>query len=70
MEKSVDCGWSWVVLIGVYGTCFLTFGFIQCIGIFFIEWEEGFGVSAQTVGWSSSIAIAGFGVAGKQIDIV
>ena len=64
MEYHIDKGWSWVVLLGVFGTCVLSFGFIQCTGVFFIDWQEDFEASAQSVGWSSSMSLAGFAFAG------
>ncbi|XP_072019916.1 monocarboxylate transporter 12-like [Amphiura filiformis] len=70
METSVDRGWSWVVLVGVYFNSILTFGFIQCIGVFFIEWQSDLGINAQTAGWSSSIALAGFGIAGLISSVI
>ena len=66
MITTVDKGWSWVVLIGVFFTSILTFGFLQCLGVFYIDWQEDFGASAQAVGWSSSVFIAGFGLSGKK----
>ncbi|XP_072036799.1 monocarboxylate transporter 12-B-like [Amphiura filiformis] len=70
METSMDRGWSWVVLFGVYINMILTVGFIQCIGVFFIEWQLDFGINAQTAGWSSSLALAGFGISGLFSSVI
>ena len=56
-----------MVLIGVFFTTLLTFGLLQSLGVFFVDWQEDFGASAQAVGWSSSVFIAGFGLAGEKL---
>ena len=64
MESTKDKGWSWVVLFGVFGTCVFSFGFLQCTGVFFVDWQEDFQASAQAVGWTSAVSICGFGISG------
>ena len=65
METSKDTGWSWVVLIGVFVASSLSFGFMQCTGVFFVDWQEDFETSAQAVGFTSAVTIGGFGISGK-----
>ena len=67
VESSVDQGWSWVIVVGVFGTSVLSLGFLQCLGIFFIDWQEDFEASAQAVGWSSSMSLVGFSCSGKSL---
>ncbi len=65
MEKSKDTGWSWVVLFGVFVVAILSVGFHQSIGVFFVDWQEDFGISTQAVGWTSSVSMGGFAISGK-----
>ncbi|XP_072048252.1 monocarboxylate transporter 12-like [Amphiura filiformis] len=70
MEYSKDKGWSWVVLVGVFVTYTFCQGFLQCIGVFFVDWQEDFDTSAQAVGWSSAISIGGYGVSGLVSSVI
>ncbi len=69
MEKSKDKGWSWVVLFGVFVSASLSVGFHQSVGVFFVDWQEDFGISTQAVGWTSSVSMAGFAISGKTIHV-
>ncbi|XP_072046217.1 monocarboxylate transporter 13-like [Amphiura filiformis] len=70
MESSIDRGWSWVIVIAVFGTSVLTFGFLQSTSVFFVDWQEDLNASAQMIGWCSSISIAGFGLAGLISSVI
>ncbi len=64
MESSKDRGWSWAVLFGVFIAYMLIFGFLECTGIFFVDWQEDFDVNAQVASWCTAVSLAGFGISG------
>ncbi len=68
MESSIDSGWSWVVAASAFGNSVLSFGFLQATSVFFVDWQKDLDVTAQMIGWTSSISIAGFGVAGRPLS--
>ncbi|XP_072046752.1 monocarboxylate transporter 12-like [Amphiura filiformis] len=70
MESSKDRGWSWVVLFGVFITSTLSMGFLQCTGVFYVDWQEDFEASAQAVGWSSAVSIGGLGISGLVSSVI
>ncbi|XP_072046753.1 monocarboxylate transporter 12-like [Amphiura filiformis] len=70
MESSIDRGWSWVVVIAVFGTSVLSFGFLQSTSVFFVDWQEDLNASAQMIGWCSAISIAGIGLAGLVSSVI
>ena len=67
METCKDTGWSWVVLFGVFMAYTLSFGFLQCIGVFLVDWQEDFEITTQAASWSTAISIAGFGISGISL---
>ncbi|XP_072047157.1 monocarboxylate transporter 12-like, partial [Amphiura filiformis] len=70
MESCKDSGWSWVVLFGVFITSSLSFGFLRCTGVFYVDWQEDFEASAQAVGWSSAVSIGGYGISGLVSSVI
>lgn len=53
-----DGGWGWV-LVGAFFVCnSLVFGLMRSSGIFFVEFVQYFGESAQAISWISSIGLA------------
>ncbi|XP_026072410.1 monocarboxylate transporter 13-like [Carassius auratus] len=53
-----DGGWGWVVVGSLFVSSALVFGLIRCLGIFFVEFVQYFGESAQAVSWITSIGLA------------
>ncbi len=64
MESCKDKGWSWVVLFGVFIAYTLSFGFLPCFGVFLVDWQKDFDVSAQIASWCTAVLLAGFGISG------
>ncbi|XP_016141151.1 monocarboxylate transporter 13-like isoform X2 [Sinocyclocheilus grahami] len=53
-----DGGWGWVVVGSFFVSSALVFGLIRCLGVFFVEFVQYFGESAQAVSWITSIGLA------------
>ncbi|XP_057183938.1 monocarboxylate transporter 13 isoform X3 [Triplophysa rosa] len=53
-----DGGWGWVVVGALFVASALVFGLIRSLGIFFVEFVQYFGESAQAVSWITSIGVA------------
>uniref|UniRef100_A0A8C1WKK3 Monocarboxylate transporter 13 n=1 Tax=Cyprinus carpio TaxID=7962 RepID=A0A8C1WKK3_CYPCA len=53
-----DGGWGWVVVGSLFVSSALVFGLIRCLGVFFVEFVQYFGESAQAVSWITSIGLA------------
>eukprot|EP00063_Salmo_salar_P036558 XP_014011393.1 PREDICTED: monocarboxylate transporter 13 isoform X1 [Salmo salar] len=53
-----DGGWGWVVVGALFVTSVLVFGIIRSMGVFFVEFVQYFGESAQAVSWITSIGLA------------
>lgn len=53
-----DGGWGWVVVGALFVASALVFGLIRSLGIFFIEFVQYFGESAQAISWITSIGVA------------
>ncbi|KAL4631449.1 monocarboxylate transporter 13 [Arapaima gigas] len=53
-----DGGWGWVVVGALFLVSALVFGLIRSLGIFFVEFMQYFGRSAQAVSWITSIGVA------------
>ncbi|XP_072047156.1 monocarboxylate transporter 12-like [Amphiura filiformis] len=70
MKEVMDRGWSCVVLFGVFVTISLSFGFLQCIGVLYVDWQEDFDTSAQAVSWSSALSIGGYGISGLVSSVI
>ncbi|XP_072030544.1 monocarboxylate transporter 12-like [Amphiura filiformis] len=46
-----------------------TNGFLQCIGIFMVEWQEEFDGTTEEIGWIGSFILIGYTVAGLAIAL-
>uniref|UniRef100_A0A9J7XAQ6 Monocarboxylate transporter 13 n=1 Tax=Cyprinus carpio carpio TaxID=630221 RepID=A0A9J7XAQ6_CYPCA len=53
-----DGGWGWVVVGSLFVSSALVFGLIRSLGVFFVEFVQYFGESAQAVSWITSIGLA------------
>ncbi|KAA0723055.1 Monocarboxylate transporter 13 [Triplophysa tibetana] len=53
-----DGGWGWVVVGALFVASALVFGLIRSLGIFFVEFVQYFGESAQAISWITSIGVA------------
>lgn len=53
-----DGGWGWVVVGSLFFSSALVFGLIRSLGVFFVEFVQYFGESAQAVSWITSIGLA------------
>ncbi|XP_051982771.1 monocarboxylate transporter 13 isoform X1 [Xyrauchen texanus] len=53
-----DGGWGWVVVGALFVASALVFGLIRSLGVFFVEFVQYFGESAQAVSWITSIGVA------------
>ncbi|XP_030636050.1 monocarboxylate transporter 13 [Chanos chanos] len=53
-----DGGWGWVVVGSLFVASALVFGLIRSLGVFFVEFVQYFGESAQAVSWITSIGVA------------
>ena len=42
----IDRGWAWVVLFAVVTGDMLGYGYLTCLGIFYTEWKDYFGLTA------------------------
>ncbi|XP_038075972.1 monocarboxylate transporter 13-like [Patiria miniata] len=50
-----DHGWAWMVLLGAHIGLVLTSGFLQSLGVFYIEWKEFFDLTATDASWLVSV---------------
>ncbi|XP_036403515.1 monocarboxylate transporter 13 [Megalops cyprinoides] len=57
-QASPDGGWGWVVVGALFVASALVFGLIRSLGVFFVEFVQYFGESAQAVSWITSIGVA------------
>ncbi|XP_072314605.1 monocarboxylate transporter 13 [Eucyclogobius newberryi] len=53
-----DGGWGWVMVAALFVCNTLVFGLMRVFGIFFVEFVQYFGESAQAISWISSIGVA------------
>lgn len=53
-----DGGWGWVLVGALFVCNSLVFGLMRSSGIFFVEFVQYFGESAQAISWISSIGLA------------
>ncbi|KAK1797183.1 hypothetical protein P4O66_008572, partial [Electrophorus voltai] len=58
VEAAPDGGWGWVVVGVLFTSSALVFGLIRSLGVFFVEFVQYFGESAQAVSWITSIGVA------------
>ncbi|KAM9501820.1 monocarboxylate transporter 13 isoform 1-T4 [Clarias gariepinus] len=56
--EAPDGGWGWVVVFALFMASALVFGLIRSLGVFFVEFVQYFGESAQAVSWITSIGVA------------
>ncbi|XP_073692448.1 monocarboxylate transporter 13 isoform X1 [Garra rufa] len=56
--EAPDGGWGWVVVGSLFFSSALVFGLIRSLGVFFVEFVQYFGESAQAVSWITSIGLA------------
>lgn len=56
--EAPDGGWGWVVVVALFIASALVFGLIRSLGVFFVEFVQHFGESAQAVSWITSIGVA------------
>ncbi|MCI4377277.1 hypothetical protein PGIGA_G00201830 [Pangasianodon gigas] len=56
--EAPDGGWGWVVVVALFMASALVFGLIRSLGVFFVEFVQYFGESAQAVSWITSIGVA------------
>ncbi|XP_064646388.1 monocarboxylate transporter 14-like [Lineus longissimus] len=59
INKSLDHGWSWMVLLGCFSIFFLVQGIDKCMGLIYLELLEKLEGSASTTAWVIAIATAG-----------
>ncbi|XP_076016013.1 monocarboxylate transporter 13-like [Genypterus blacodes] len=53
-----DGGWGWVLVGALFVSIGLVFGLVRSMGIFFVEFIQYFGESAQAVSWITSTGVA------------
>ncbi|XP_053485252.1 monocarboxylate transporter 13 isoform X1 [Ictalurus furcatus] len=56
--EAPDGGWGWAVVVALFMASALVFGLIRSLGVFFVEFVQYFGESAQAVSWITSIGVA------------
>ena len=56
---------SVLIVAGAFINLFLITGLLLSIGVFVVEWQEEFQVSAEEIGWISSFVLIGYAVAGN-----
>ncbi|XP_030017870.1 monocarboxylate transporter 13 [Sphaeramia orbicularis] len=57
-SEGPDGGWGWVLVGALFVSSSLVFGLMRSLGIFFVEFVQYFGESAQAISWISSTGLA------------
>ncbi|XP_063043294.1 monocarboxylate transporter 13 isoform X2 [Engraulis encrasicolus] len=57
-QQPPEGGWGWVVVGALFVVSCLVYGLIRSLGVFFVEFVQYFGETAQAVSWITSIGLA------------